>query len=214
MVMERIIHGYVVDIVDYPYQVALVAQRGERKRIICGGALIKPNVVFTAAHCTHATDHEERENLAVLVGANYVDDPKGRLHSIDKMTKHPDFSFNDFDHDFSVITLNKEVEFGPRAQPIEVSSGKHLGGTVARVSGWGRTETGQPSKYLRATQLTVEVWERCQNYFPGVFHPTITKNMICVRPDRTTTYFVSFCLIFFDQVLKVLIGRLRRASYY
>ncbi|XP_008196898.2 trypsin [Tribolium castaneum] len=187
--MERIIYGTVVDISDFPYQVALVSRRNNRKRIICGGALVKPRVVFTAAHCTHTRNDEERENLSVLVGANHVNDPDGVFHEIDTVMKHPDFSYHELDNDFSVITLKEPVEYSDKARSIDISNADHDGGTVATISGWGRTEYGTPSKYLRATKLTVENWDKCQDYFPGVFHPKITRNMICVRPSRTTTYF-------------------------
>ncbi|XP_063917125.1 trypsin-like [Zophobas morio] len=188
--MERIIYGTVVDISDFPYQVALVHHRKNRKRIICGGALVRPRVVFTAAHCTHTKDFdEERKPLSVLVGANYLDDPDGRFHEIDRVVKHPDFSFHNYDHDFSVIVLKEPVEYSSKARDIAVSDEDHEGGTLATISGWGRTESGRPSKYLRATKLTVEKWGKCQDYFPGILHPRISSNMICVKPSRTTTYF-------------------------
>lgn len=76
--MERIVHGTVVDISEHPYQVGLVQSRGHRKRLICGGAIIKPHIIFTAAHCTHVGVEDERPNLSVLVGANYLNDPEGR----------------------------------------------------------------------------------------------------------------------------------------
>lgn len=200
--MERIIYGTVVDISDYPYQVALVSRRGHRKRIICGGALVKPRVVFTAAHCTHTRDDEPRD-LEILVGANYVNDPDGVFHEIDSVMKHPDFSYHALDNDFSVITLKEPVEFNHKTRNIAVSEDDLKGGTVATISGWGRTEHGTPSKYLRATKLTVEKWSKCQDYFPGAFHPRITRNMICVRPSRTTTYFVSvFLFNYFDFDVK------------
>ncbi|KAJ3624845.1 hypothetical protein MTP99_018438 [Tenebrio molitor] len=187
--MERIIHGTVVDISDFPYQVALVSHKNHRKHIICGGALVRATIIFTAAHCTHTGNDEERENLSVLVGANYLNDPNGRFHEIDSVTKHPDFSYHDLDKDFSVIILKEPVEFDHKARNIDISQTDHEGGTVATISGWGRTEFGIPSKYLRATKLTVENWHKCQDYFPGIFHPKITRNMICVRPSRTSTYF-------------------------
>jgi secreted trypsin-like serine protease len=194
--MERIIHGTVVDISDFPYQVALVSHKNHRKHIICGGALVRATIIFTAAHCTHTGNDEERENLSVLVGANYLNDPNGRFHEIDSVTKHPDFSYHDLDKDFSVIILKEPVEFDHKARNIDISQTDHEGGTVATISGWGRTEFGIPSKYLRATKLTVENWHKCQDYFPGIFHPKITRNMICVRPSRTSTYFVS-CNFYF-----------------
>lgn len=31
----------------------------------------------------------------------------------------------------------------------------------------------------------------CHKHFPGVFHPTITENMVCLKPHHKSTYYVS-----------------------
>lgn len=40
-----ILHGKVVDITEHPYQVALLNTKVNK--IICGGVIIKPRIVFT-----------------------------------------------------------------------------------------------------------------------------------------------------------------------
>lgn len=45
----RIIGGESVDITEFPYQISL--QRNGRHR--CGGAIISPDYIVTAGHCTH-----------------------------------------------------------------------------------------------------------------------------------------------------------------
>ncbi|XP_019878261.2 trypsin V-B-like [Aethina tumida] len=188
--MSRIIHGDVVDIEDHPHQVALVARKNTRSKIICGGALVKPRVVFTAAHCTHVIPHARpREGLSVLVGANSLHDPKGTEHKIQKVIKHPAFGYNNFDNDFSVVLLKKPVDYSDRVQNIPISLHDHREGTQATASGYGLTEYGFPSKNLRAVDLTIERHSKCQSYFPKAFHPKITKNHVCVRPDKKTTYY-------------------------
>ncbi|CAH0564348.1 unnamed protein product [Brassicogethes aeneus] len=188
--MSRIIHGDVTDIEDHPHQVALIARKQSRSKIICGGALVKPRVVFTAAHCTHVIPHARpRENLSVLIGANSLNDPRGTEHKIQKVIKHPAFGYNNFDHDFSVVLLKKPVEYTERVQNIPISLHDHMEGTRATASGYGLTEYGFPSKNLRSVDLSIERHSKCQNYFPKAFHPKITKNHVCVKPDRKTTYY-------------------------
>uniref|UniRef100_A0AAR5QA59 Peptidase S1 domain-containing protein n=1 Tax=Dendroctonus ponderosae TaxID=77166 RepID=A0AAR5QA59_DENPD len=142
-----ILHGKVVDITEHPYQVALLNTKVNK--IICGGVIIKPRIVFTAAHCTHTRNDTPRKNLAVLVGANYVHDYDGNLHHIDKVIKHPDFSYHTLDSDMSVLLLKEPIKFSEKARNIDISTDDHPGGTKASVSGWGRTETGVQSTHLR-----------------------------------------------------------------
>ncbi|KAK9883132.1 hypothetical protein WA026_001326 [Henosepilachna vigintioctopunctata] len=188
-IMSRILNGRETDIRDHPYQVALVTSKNHEDRIVCGGALVKPTVIFTAAHCTHVDDNTLRPNLTVLVGANSLGDPKGKKHEIRRVIKHPDFTYDVFDNDFSVVVLNSPVQYNERAQPIDISEDDHLGGTKGIVSGWGLTEFNRPSENLRSVKLELEDWDKCQDHFPKPLHPTISKNHICVKPDeRTTTY--------------------------
>ncbi|KAL3272661.1 hypothetical protein HHI36_014126 [Cryptolaemus montrouzieri] len=187
--MSRILHGRDADIRDHPYQVALITANGNDKKIICGGALVKPTIVFTAAHCTHIQDDTLRPNLSVLVGANSLKDPKGVHHKIHKVVKHPKFTYEVFDNDFSAVFLKKPVVYNDRVQPIEISEEDHGSGVKGVVSGWGLTEFGKPSETLRSLKLELEDWDKCQDYFPKPLHPTITRNHICVKPDeKTTTY--------------------------
>lgn len=161
----------------------------KNKQVHCGGTLVGPDVVFTAAHCTHPND-VPRKDLSVLVGANSVDDPEGRVHEIKRVVKHPDFVHGAFDKDFSVIVLEEPIEMSERVRPITVSLNDHGAGTKGTVTGWGLTELGKPSKYLRASKLTLEKFDKCQVYFPRSHHPEITKNMICVKPSRSSSHFV------------------------
>ncbi|XP_030758690.1 trypsin-like [Sitophilus oryzae] len=184
---EKILHGKVVDITDHPHQIALLNTKFNK--IICGGVIVKPRVVFTAAHCTHTRDLQPRKNLAVLAGANHVEDDDGAVHHIAKVFKHPDFSYHGLDSDISVILLKEPIRFSQKARNIEVSTDHHPEGTRAMASGWGRTETGSQSRDLRAVDLTIDDANNCQKHFPGVFHPVITDNMVCVKPHYKSTYY-------------------------
>ncbi|XP_050300159.1 trypsin-like [Anthonomus grandis grandis] len=183
----EILHGKVVDITDHPYQVALLNTKANK--IICGGVIVKPKVVFTAAHCTHTRNLVPRKNLAVLVGANHVDDYEGNLHHIAKVIKHPDFSYHGLESDISILLLEEPIKFSEKAKSIPISTDDHPGGTKASVSGWGRTETGFQSRDLRAVKVELDDHHNCQRYFPGVFHPTITRDMVCIRPHHKSTYY-------------------------
>src|SRR5688500_14161438 len=57
----RIVGGQTTTIAEYPWQVALVISPAESggngfQRQFCGGALVTPRIVLTAAHCVFDTD--------------------------------------------------------------------------------------------------------------------------------------------------------------
>ncbi|KAL1498040.1 hypothetical protein ABEB36_008900 [Hypothenemus hampei] len=183
----EILNGQVVDIADYPYQVAILNTK--MNKIICGGVIVKPRVVLTAAHCTETRTQGPRKNIAVLVGANYLFDNEGHVHKIEKIVKHPDFSYFTLQSDMSVLLLKDPIKISEKARPIEISTEEPSGGVEASVSGWGRTETGLQSTHLRAVKVEIEDHHKCQSYFPGIFHPVINKNMVCLKPHHKSTYY-------------------------
>lgn len=134
---------------------------------------------------------EKRTDLTVLVGANTLDDPKGKLHQIKSILKHPDYTHEGYDNDFSIVFLKKPAELSGRVNTIGLSLGDYKPGTKGTVTGWGQTEYGKPSRKLQSAKVTVSSLGKCQKHFPKVDHPKITENMICVKPGLMSSSFVS-----------------------
>lgn len=137
---------------------------------------------------------DKRTDLSVLAGANSVNDPRGRLHQIKDILKHPDYAHDGFEHDFSIVLLKKPVNLGERIDTIGLSLGEHKAGTKGTVTGWGQTEFGKPSRKLLEAKVVVSDLEKCRRHFPKIGHPRITENMICVRPGLMSGSFVRFLL--------------------
>lgn len=97
------------------------------------------------------------------------------------------------------------MKVSDRVRPIGLSLEDHDGGVKGVVAGWGLTELGKPSTYLRTTKLTVEALDKCKKYFPKVDHPMITKNMICVKPGRSSSHFVRIGWCGFLKYLEIVI---------
>lgn len=134
---------------------------------------------------------EKRTDLTVLVGANTLDDPNGKLHQIKSIIKHPDYTHERYDNDFSIVFLKQPAKLSERVNTIALSLGDHKPGTKGTVTGWGQTEHGKPSRKLQRAKVTVSSLEKCQRHFPKVGHPRITENMICVKPGLMSSSFVS-----------------------
>lgn len=87
----KIVHGDLADIADFPFQVGI----GSKKtRFFCGGAIVAPKIIFTAAHCTTITPTQfPRKGLRVFAGADRVDDPNAKFYEVAKIHVHPKWSY-------------------------------------------------------------------------------------------------------------------------
>merc|ERR1719397_117898 len=171
---NRIVGGEETEQHEYPWQVALVHAQGSHP--FCGGTLISPQHVLSAAHCLEFW-WSTPDNVAVLLGEHRIDDSSFTRVSLSAITNHPDYDFPDLD--FSILTLSEPVTFtktvSPACLPGDVSA--TFQGVPATVSGWGATSwRGNQPTTLKEAQVTVLSQEECLQYWTS---STITSNMIC-----------------------------------
>ena len=170
---DRIVGGEESEVGEFPWQVGLVSA-GSRHPW-CGGTLISPQHVLTAAHCTAG---ESPSSLAVLLGEHRIDDSSFTRASISAITDHPDYNRGTLDNDFSILTLSEPVSFSPSVSPacLPASTSADYAGELAVVSGWGTLSSGgnQPT-VLHDVSVTVQSNQDCNSAYGG----GITDNMIC-----------------------------------
>ena len=144
---KPIVGGWVADIAVWPWYVSLRHTGGH----YCGGVLVAPDVVLTAAHCAHAGLYARTEDGAAAWVAQWV------VHPLYNET-----AFGAYDYALGrlsaplpapVARLNAEHD---RPYPRE-----HLW-----TAGRGRTEDGTMPERLLETAVGEVPYARCLDYYP------------------------------------------------
>ncbi|XP_030385676.1 seminase [Scaptodrosophila lebanonensis] len=166
----RIVGGTPVDIGSVPYLINLRLNGG----FICGGALVKPTHVITAAHCVKGV---AASKLLVVGGATLLSEP-GVQRTVAKVYVPKSYNGRTLHYDVAVLKLTSPLT-GNKIGTIGLCNSSWNVGDLVKISGWGQvTERSQTvSLHVRSAEVALVSRKSCISQYR--LRGTITSTMFC-----------------------------------
>jgi len=163
----------------WPWQVALVNARygNDLAGQFCGGALIDPEWVLTAAHCAGA---DMELYVQAVLGKHKLSVQDGEHISITEVVIHPEYTGQIGSADLALLRLRTPSTRTVLPLDLAADGNVETRALQAMVIGWGRTEQG-PSNVLRQVTLPFFPHERCRNAYTDYTgtSSSVTDGMVC-----------------------------------
>nr|XP_034975699.1 cathepsin G-like [Zootoca vivipara] len=149
-----------------PYMAALKMDTG----FGCGGFLVGPQWVMTAAHCM--------SEMTVVLGAHdrsAIEDTQ-QVIGVESYYKHPEYNGATVANDILLLKLAHKATLNKYVQmiPLPTSSSDLPEGTPCSLAGWGLIDDSQDTERLFETNVTIYSRRKCMKVYSQ-----LDDGMIC-----------------------------------
>ncbi|KAM3862942.1 urokinase-type plasminogen activator-like [Diretmus argenteus] len=194
--LNKIVGGAAIPIESQPWVAAILHKRG---KFLCGGSLIAPCWILTAAHCLHTgSDNIEARHLSVYLGKSSVidtDADREQKFTVEELIIHQNYNktLEDFNNDIALLKIkSRDGECAVRTASVRtVCLPPPLTmlppGIECNIAGFGRERSGIAYYLQRLKQATVTLLSQSLCETKPYYGSSITNNMFCAgSPDWST----------------------------
>ncbi|MEV6837949.1 trypsin-like serine protease [Streptomyces sp. NPDC051133] len=194
-VSPKIIGGNETTISSAPWMAQLWYDNGSDS-FFCGGSVIAPTKILTAAHCVkdeNGTSYNWKAYGAVVTGTDQLPTTDstgatnlhgGQATAVSRQWNHPSYNPRAIDNDIAVLTLAAPVKATPIRMVTSGDTASYASGTSAKVYGWGRTSSTSDniSQTLKTATLPLQSDSTCAGAYGSDY---VKGHMVCAGKPAT-----------------------------
>lgn len=186
----RVVDGKETGANEYPSMVAL--QTATTKQQFCGGTILTPWHIITAAHCT---DGKSPSDIIATIGAHNLKklESSSSQLKLSAIIEHEKYDRSTVNNDIALLVVEKPIKFSKLIGPACLPKGKiDLVGQNVKALGWGHKEAnGGGSDVLLEVDLAVVPLATCRKLWsaagqPDASLPLQSINICTDHPTKDT----------------------------